>query len=67
MVNVFGRDVVSRGVMDKAFSDIMSAALRGRVSSTCSIDAYVTKKDAQTAVESARRFLAKARSTLNYQ
>ena len=64
LVNVFGREVVNRGVLGKEFSTMLSRSLRGRTDSTYSPDAEITRERAQAAVEDARRFVAEVRSIL---
>ena len=44
--------------MEPEYSAILSESLRGRVSSTYSLDAEITRKDAESSVEDAARFNA---------
>ena len=66
LVNVFGREIVNTGVIDKEFGRMLSDALEHRMSSTYNADAEITLEDNQSVVANTERFLAKVRSILNY-
>lgn len=64
LVNVFGREVVNRGVLGKEFSSMLSQSLRDRMDSTYSPEAEIMRADAEGVLEDARRFVAEVRSIL---
>ena len=65
LLNVFGREVVSKGILGRKFSTMLSNALQGRMLSTYSLEAEVGPSDAESTVESAKKFLAATRSILD--
>ena len=66
LFSVFGREVVSKGILSREFSTILSNALQGRMLSTYSTEAEVAHGDAASTVEGAKKFLAATRSILNH-
>ena len=64
LVNVFGREVVNRGVLGEEFSSMLSQSLRDRMDSTYSPEAEIMRADAEGVLEDARRFVAEVRSIL---
>ena len=65
LVNVFGREVVTPGTVDREYGRMLSSALRSRTRSTYSADADIATEDAQLGVANARRFLSEARTMVN--
>ena len=65
LVMVFGRDIISVGIMDREYGRMLSVALRERSSSTYAASSDVTLEDAEFNVSNAERFLLRVRSILN--
>lgn len=57
LVNVFGRELVNRGMIAPEFGRILGRALRSRSQSTYDADAIITVDDARSTVSAAGRFL----------
>ena len=66
LVNLFSTEIVSHGILDKAFIQMLSDALRYRMLSTYSPQTTITRDRAEGVVDNAKRFVAKVRSILNY-
>ncbi|MDA1347441.1 MAG: HEPN domain-containing protein [Chloroflexi bacterium] len=62
--NLFGREVVNKGLMAGEFGRMLTNAMHSRSISTYSTDTEVTLVDAQTVFADAERFVAEARSIL---
>ena len=57
LVNLFGAEIVQRGLMDESFSDIRTSSLKDRMVSAYSPAVDITEDDAKTDVSNAKRFL----------
>ena len=66
LVNLFGREIVKKGVMDREFSEMLSTTLGNRMDSTYSAEADINLEDAELSVTNAQRFLTEVRSILNH-
>ena len=53
--------------MEPEYSAILSESLRGRVSSTYSLDAEITRKDAESSVGNSERFLTATHKALELE
>lgn len=65
LVNVFGSEIVNRGILGDEFADMLSQGLRSRMMSTYSPGATITPDRAQETVRNAEQFVARSRSILN--
>jgi uncharacterized protein len=66
LLTLFGRDVVQKGLMDKAIALGLNAAFRLRQASTYEIqETRVSQEDATSCVEAARIFIDTVENTIN--